>query len=370
MIRLEGVTVQVGSFTLDEVSLVVPAGGYGLIIGPTGSGKTTLLEAIAGHEPLRRGRIALRDEDVTTAAPETRRVGFVYQHYHLFPHLTVEENIGYGLRREPPDARTGRIRDLAGTLGLVPLLSRSVRGLSGGEQQRIALARALAPRPNILLLDEPFAAVDPATRRVLRRELRALHEREGITTLQVTHDFEDAMRLGDVVAVLAEGRIAQSGTPDAVFRYPNSAFVAEFIGTGTVLRGTVDRMVASSRAEAQSSRAQRSDLAAEPARFAARFRCGSLSLEVVAEREGEAYAVIRPADLLLSRTESHEPAPRNRFAAVITRVERGSAVAQVHLDTGGIALVAAVMSSTAEELGLAPGVTVAVAIKATAIHLI
>ena len=355
MIRLEGVTVQVGNFSLEEVSLVVPAGGYGLIIGPTGSGKTTLLEAIAGHEPLRRGRIALRDEDVTTAAPETRRVGFVYQHYHLFPHLTVGENIGYGLRREAPDARSGRIRDLAETLGLVPLLSRSVRGLSGGEQQRIALARALAPRPSILLLDEPFAAVDPATRRVLRRELRALHEREGITTLQVTHDFEDAMRLGDVVAVLAEGRIAQSGTPDAVFRYPNSAFVAEFIGTGTVLRGIVERM-------------QEGD---EPGtRFAARFRSGGLSLEVVAEREGEAYAVIRPADLLLSRTEGHEPAPRNRFPAVIVRVERGSAVAQVHLDAGGTALVAAVMSSTAEELGLAPGITVAVAIKATAIHLI
>ncbi|HJR35506.1 MAG TPA: ABC transporter ATP-binding protein [Gemmatimonadales bacterium] len=374
MIRLEGVTVQVGSFTLEEVSLVVPAGGYGLIIGPTGSGKTTLLEAIAGHEPLRRGRIALRDEDVTAAAPEARRVGFVYQHYHLFPHLTVGENIGYGLRREAPDARAGRIRELAETLGLVPLLPRSVRGLSGGEQQRIALARALASRPNILLLDEPFAAVDPATRRVLRRELRALHEREGITTLQVTHDFEDAMRLGDVVAVLAEGRIAQSGTPDAVFRYPNSAFVAEFIGTGTVLRGTVERMAQSSRAAEppsqaaeQSSRAERGDLAV---RFAGLFRSGNLSLEVVAEREGEAYAVIRPADLLLSLSEGHEPAPRNRFPATITRVERGSAVAQVQLDAGGTALVAAVMSSTAEELGLAPGVRVAVAIKATAIHLI
>ena len=372
MIRLEGVTVRVGGFTLDEVSLVVPAGGYGLIIGPTGSGKTTLLEAIAGHEPLRRGRITLREEDVTLAAPEARRVGFVYQHYHLFPHLSVEDNIGYGLRRDPPDSRTRRIRELAETLGLVPLLARSVRGLSGGEQQRIALARALAPRPNILLLDEPFAAVDPATRRVLRRELRALHEREGITTLQVTHDFEDAMRLGDVVAVLAEGRVAQSGTPDAVFRYPNSTFVAEFIGTGTVLRGTVERMEPSrasesSRAAEQSSRAERSDPAA---RFAGLFRSGSLALEVVAEREGEAYAVIRPADLLLSRTEGHEPAPRNRFPAVITRVERGSAVAQVHLDAGGIALVAAVMTTTAEDLALAPGMTVAVAIKATAIHLI
>jgi molybdopterin-binding protein len=355
VIRLEDVRVRVGGFVLEDVSLAVPAGGYGLIIGPTGSGKTTLLEAIAGHEPLERGRIVLREEDVTHAAPEIRRVGFVYQHYHLFPHLTVGENIGYGLRQAEAGARAERVAQLADSLGLTPLLPRSVRGLSGGEQQRVALARALAPRPTILLLDEPFAAVDPATRRVLRRELRALHEREGITTLQVTHDFEDAMRLGDVVAVLANGRIAQSGTPDSVFRYPNSAFVAEFIGTGTVLRGTVERS---------------QPVSPEGGRFAARFRSNGLELEVVAEREGAAYAVIRPADLLLSRTATPAPAPRNRFGATVTRVERGSAVAQVHLDAGGTALVAVVMTTTAEELGLAAGVQVVVAIKATAIHLI
>jgi len=351
VIRLEEVRVRLGGFVLEDVSLAVPAGGYGLIIGPTGSGKTTLLEAIAGHEPLERGRIILRDQNVTRASPESRRVGFVYQHYHLFPHLTVEENIGYGLRHATVAARAERVAELADSLGLIPLLPRSVRGLSGGEQQRIALARALAPRPTILLLDEPFAAVDPATRRVLRRELRTLHEREGITTLQVTHDFEDAMRLGDVVAVLADGRIAQAGTPESVFRYPNSAFVAEFIGTGTVLRGTVER-------------------SGPGARFAARFRSNGLDLEVVAEREGAAYAVIRPADLLVSRTITQAPAPRNRFDATVTRVERGSAVALVHLDAGGTALLAAVMTTTAEELELAPGERVAVAIKATAIHLI
>lgn len=351
MIRLEDVRVRVGGFVLEDVSLAVPAGGYGLIIGPTGSGKTTLLEAIAGHEPLERGQIILRDQNVTRASPESRRVGFVYQHYHLFPHLTVEENIGYGLRHATAPARTERVAELADSLGLIPLLPRSVRGLSGGEQQRIALARALAPRPTILLLDEPFAAVDPATRRVLRRELRTLHEREGITTLQVTHDFEDAMRLGDVVAVLADGRIAQSGTPESVFRYPNSPFVAEFIGTGTVLRGIVVR-------------------SGPGARFAARFQSNGLDLEVVAEREGAAYAVIRPADLLVSRTATPAPAPRNRFEATVTRVERGSAVALVHLDAGGTALLAAVMTTTAEELELAPGERVVVAIKATAIHLI
>jgi len=355
LISLRGVGVRVGGFALEDITLEVPAGGYGLVIGPTGSGKTTLLEAIAGHMPLSAGRIALRERDVTTAAPEQRQVGIVYQQYHLFPHLSVGENIGYGIRKEGAGSREQRVRELAALLRLTPLLERGTVGLSGGEQQRVALARALAPRPGILLLDEPFAAVDPATRRELRKELRALHEREGTTTLQVTHDFEDAMRLGDVVAVLADGRIAQAGAPEQVFRYPKSRFVAEFIGTGTILRGSVERTGS-----------------VDPAtgRFAAVFHADGLSLEVVAEREGGAYAVLRPADLILSKSEAEGPAPRNRFLATITRIERESAIAHVTLNLGKTELLATVMSSTAEELGLRTGATVGVAIKATAVHLI
>jgi molybdopterin-binding protein len=362
VIRLEGVGLRLGGFALSEIGFEIPAGGYGLVIGPTGSGKTTLLEAIAGHLPLTSGRIVLRDRDVTEAAPERRRIGFVYQHYHLFPHMTVGENIGYGLREQGTAGRGHRVRELAELLNLTPLLDRGIGGLSGGEQQRIALARALAPRPGILLLDEPFAAVDPATRRALRRELRAIHEREGTTTLQVTHDFEDAMQLGDVVAVLAGGRIAQLGAPEQVFRFPNSAFVAEFIGTGTVLRGVVQRLSHDGSAEGTE--------AVGGGRFAARFRSGALDLEVAAEREGAAYAVLRPADLMVSRTATAGPAPRNRFAARVTRVEHGAAVAHVHLDVEGTALVAAVMTTTAEELDLVAGLTVMVGVKATAIHLI
>lgn len=355
MIRLEDVAVKVGSFALEQVSLEVPPGGYGLVIGPTGSGKTTLLEAIAGHLPLSAGRILLRGQDVSRAAPEARRVGFVYQQYHLFPHFSVRENIGYGIRGQGSESREQRVLELAELLGLASLLDRGVHGLSGGEQQRIALARALAPRPSILLLDEPFAAVDPATRRALRRELGVLHEREGVTTLQVTHDFEDAMRLGDVVAVLARGRIAQSGAPENVFRFPNSPFVAEFIGTGTVLRGAVERI---------------SPAVSGDKNFAARFRSGALVLEVVAEREGEAYAVLRPADLLVSKDRSAGPAPRNRLAATVTRVERGSAIAHVYVDVAGVGLAATVTAATAEELALVPGDPVVISVKATAIHLI
>ncbi len=354
MIRLVDLQVRVGSFYLRDISLEVPSGGYALIIGPTGSGKTTLLEAIAGHARLLGGSVFMHDEDVTNLPPERRGIGFVYQQYHLFPHLTVRNNISYGLtgRGGRNGAAIGRAEELADLLGITPLLDRPVRGLSGGEQQRVALARALAPKPSILLLDEPFAAVDPATRQVLRRELRQLHEREGITTLQVTHDFDEALRLGDLVAVLSEGRIAQSGTPEQVFRYPNSAFVARFVGSGNVIAGAV----------------QRNDSSDDGVRFRGRFQGENLSLDVVAEREGPAHAVIRPEDIVLSLT-AHPDSARNHKEAVVTRLERLGPITLVHLDVGR-PLIASVTTASAEEMALHPGLRVIIALKATAILLV
>jgi molybdopterin-binding protein len=350
VIELDQLSVRAGAFELRDISFNVPSGGYALIIGPTGSGKTTLLEAIAGHASVQGGRVILHGQDMDGVPPERRGLGFVYQQYHLFPHLSVRANIGYGLASHGGRNGGRRADELAETLGIAHLLDRSVRGLSGGEQQRVALARALAPRPRILLLDEPFASVDPTTRHLLRRELRALHEREGITTLQVTHDFDEALRLGDLVAVLADGRIAQSGTPEQVFRYPNSAFVARFVGTGNVLAGVVER--AGTGAEA----------------FAARFVSKPLVLEVVADREGPMHAVIRPEDIVLSRIELPGSA-RNRLAASIVRLERLGPVTLVHLDAGR-PLLASVTTASAEEMGLARGGAVTVTIKATAIHLV
>jgi molybdopterin-binding protein len=353
MIRLEDLHVRVGSFDLSGISLEVPQGGYALIIGPTGSGKTTLLEAIAGHARLQKGRVYMHGDDVTTLPPERRGLGFVYQQYHLFPHLTVRDNIGYGIARG--HGWNGRVHDriheLSDLLAITPLLDRSVRGLSGGEQQRVALARALAPKPSILLLDEPFAAVDPSTRQILRRELRDLHQREGITTLQVTHDFDEALRLGDLVAVLSEGRIAQSGTPEQVFRYPNSAFVARFVGSGNVIGGTVERA---------------SREGARP--FPGRFRSDSLALDVVAEREGPAHAIIRPEDIVLSLTP-HSDSARNHMEARVVRLERAGPVTLVHLDVGR-PLMAAVTTVSAEEMQLRIGAIVMIAVKATAILLV
>jgi molybdate/tungstate transport system ATP-binding protein len=356
VIRLESLHVRVGSFDLQDISLEVPTGGYALIIGPTGSGKTTLLEAVAGHARLQSGRVFMHEEEVTDLPPERRGLGFVYQQYHLFPHLNVRDNIGYGIVRHHRVSNgrdlQRRIEELADMLAITPLLERPVRGLSGGEQQRVALARALAPKPSILLLDEPFASVDPATRQVLRRELRELHEREGITTLQVTHDFDEAMRLGDLVAVLSEGRIAQRGTPEQVFRYPNSAFVARFVGSGNVIAGEVERI----------------EPEAAPGPFRGHFRGGNLALDVVAEREGPIHAVIRPEDIVLSLTP-HPDSARNHMDGRVVRLERVGPVTFVHLDVGRT-LIASVTTASVQEMNLQAGTQVIVAFKATAILLV
>ncbi|MGH7732454.1 MAG: ABC transporter ATP-binding protein, partial [Gemmatimonadales bacterium] len=269
------------------------------------------------------------------------------------PHLSVRENIGYGLRAtrgDPRPGRSARIGELASALGLVALLDREPGALSGGERQRVALARALAPSPRILLLDEPFAALDPATRRQMRRELHALHERERFTILQVSHDFDEALRLGTLVAVLAEGRIVQQGAPDEVFRRPASALVAGLVGIGNVLTGTVRRTGSE-----------------EGGRFPAVFDTGRIELAVVADREGACHALIRPEDILVGLEPV--PAARNHLVTVVERVQRAGPVTYIHM-AGDHALVAAVTSAYAEALALTPGRQVALTLKATAIVLL
>jgi molybdate transport system ATP-binding protein len=350
MIGLDQVVVRAGEFTLGPVSLEVPAGGYALLIGPTGSGKTTLLEAVAGHHQLVAGAVRLHGEVVTGDPPERRGVGFVYQDHLLFPHLTVAENIGYGIG--PQAAGLGRrVSELAEALGITHLLERGVGRLSGGERQRVALARALAPRPSVLLLDEPFASLDPATRASLRRTLIALQKSEKVTILQVSHDFDDALRLGDVVAVLAEGKLLQQGTPEEVFRRPNSAFVAQFTGAGNVIAGSVTPV----------------DGVGASGKFLARFAAGPLMLEVVADRTGTCHAVIRPEDVLVSREPL--PAARNHLLATVERVERVGPVAYIYCDAGR-PLVATITAQGAEAMALAPGMSVALTIKATAVLLV
>jgi len=232
MIRIEGLRVRAGGFRLAIDELTIAPGEYLMVLGPTASGKTMLLEAVAGLRRLEAGRVWFGSTEVTEEPPERRRVGLVYQDYALFPHLTVEENIGFGLGRRGQ----GRVTDLASLLGIGELLGRYPEGLSGGEQQRVALARALAVEPELLLLDEPLSALDGPTRLELQRELKRLHRELGATVVQVTHDLDEAMSLGDRIAVLIAGQLRQVGSPDEVIRLPADAQVAALVGIGNVFR--------------------------------------------------------------------------------------------------------------------------------------
>ncbi len=240
MIRAESLSKRLGDFALREISFEVAEGDYVVLLGPTASGKTVLLETLVGINRPDSGRVLLDDDDVTDWPPERRGIGFVYQRSMLFPHLSVASNIAYGLRYHgvPRHARPGRIGDLAELLDIATLLERGVEALSGGERQKVALARALAIQPRVLLLDEPLAPLDPVSKETLRGQLADLHRQTGTTIVHVTHDQETARVLGRRIGILHEGRLLQFGTTDAVFGRPGSAFVARFVGLENVFEGT------------------------------------------------------------------------------------------------------------------------------------
>ena len=235
--------VTVGPITLDIASGEILA-----LLGPSGSGKTTMLRLLAGFETADGGRIAVAGEDVTTVPPARRRFGMVFQHYALFPHLDVGENVGFGLRGRGKGDEGRAKQQISEALALVDLAGferRKVHELSGGQQQRVALARALAPEPRVLLLDEPLSNLDPALRERTRRELRDVIKRVGITTIFVTHEQEEAFDLGDRIAVLNNGRLEQTGAPDDLYEHPANLFVATFVGRANVFRGAAARALGS-----------------------------------------------------------------------------------------------------------------------------
>jgi ABC-type sugar transport system ATPase subunit len=218
---------------LREISLSVAPGELVAVLGASGSGKSTLLRTIAGLEDPDGGRVLIAGADQTGVAPVERGVAMVFQSFALFPHLTVERNIAFGMRarREPKPAIAARVRETAAALGLQRLLERRPGELSGGERQRVALARALAARPRVLLLDEPLSNLDAQLRVSTRAEIRRVQEETGVTALYVTHDQSEALALGHRVAVLRDGRVEQLGTPDDIWERPASAWVARFVGT-------------------------------------------------------------------------------------------------------------------------------------------
>lgn len=356
MIHLDQVSARAGSFMLSNVSFEVPAGGYGVVIGPAGSGKTTLLETIAGVVASVAGTIHIESRDATRLPVNQRGTGLVYQHAYLFPHLSVQQNVAYG-ERDP-----GAADEMLRLFDIMSLGDRSVESLSGGERQLVALARALAQRPQVLLLDEPFSALDPKRRALTRRLVRELQRQRGITILQVTHDFAEAGLLGDVAILLDQGKVLQHGSAADVFRRPASPYIAEFLGAENVLAG-----------EARAAPADISEIApdgplAAPLR-PMEFVSGSLTILGMGDvDEGPCHAVIRAGEVVVSRAQQRTSA-RNQFQGTVSEVAILGAYARITVDVGEIPLVALLTIPSVVELEIEPGVEVQLGFKAFAVHL-
>jgi sulfate/thiosulfate transport system ATP-binding protein len=243
-IEIRHVSKQFGQFAaLDDVSLEVPSGSLTALLGPSGSGKSTLLRIIAGLEWPDTGEVLISGQDATAVAPQKRGVGFVFQHYAAFKHMTVRDNVAFGLRirKRPKTEVRERVDQLLGLVQLREFGHRYPAQLSGGQRQRMALARALAPEPRVLLLDEPFGALDARVRAELRDWLRRLHDEVHVTTVFVTHDQEEAMEVADQIAVLDPGRLEQVGTPRELYDQPATEFVMRFVGDASSLDGELVR---------------------------------------------------------------------------------------------------------------------------------
>ncbi|HUB57432.1 MAG TPA: TOBE-like domain-containing protein [Mycobacterium sp.] len=243
-IVVKGANKRYGDFAaLDNVDFVVPAGSLTALLGPSGSGKSTLLRAIAGLDQPDSGTITINGRDVTRVPPQRRDIGFVFQHYAAFKHMTVRDNVAFGLkiRRRPKAEIAEKVDNLLKIVGLSGFQTRYPNQLSGGQRQRMALARALAVDPQVLLLDEPFGALDAKVREDLRAWLRRLHDEVHVTTVLVTHDQAEALDVADRIAVLRDGRIEQVGSPTDVYDTPANAFVMSFLGAVSSLNGTLVR---------------------------------------------------------------------------------------------------------------------------------
>jgi molybdopterin-binding protein len=346
MLRIEGVCKDLGAFRLKDVSLELDDAEYMVILGPTGAGKTILLETLAGIHRPDKGTVYLDDKDITKAPSRTRGIGMVYQDYTLFPHLTVEKNIRFGVpyTKIPPEVSEARIAELVELLGIGHLLERYPGTLSGGEKQRVAIARALITEPKVLLLDEPLSALDADTRGRLREELRRLHLHTRITMIHVTHNLDEAFLLGKKLAVMNEGEIVQVGEPEEVFRKPMSPFVANFLGVNNIFQGELTAGAGLSS-----------------------FCIDGLTILTTSRLSGSAHACIRPEDILVSM-EPFESSARNVFQGTIENVSNTGVVINLLVRAGAVPFWVAITRRSFYDLGLELGGEVFVTFKAMDVH--
>lgn len=359
-LAVENLSLSLGAFRLRHVGFDLAAGEILVILGPNGAGKSVTLETIAGFHRPETGRILIRGRNVTGLPPEQRNVGLLFQNFALFPHLTVAENVGFGLRarglwrRDERGRAPGRaVAELLEHFGIAHLGGRHPQELSPGERQRAALARALATRPDLFLFDEPFSALDARTRDRLRDELQAFLRGAGTPAIFVTHDLADALTFADKILVMRHGEVVQSGAAAEIFRSPAEPFVAEVLGIENILPG---HLAGSSGGLLAVTVAGDRVLHAAPTGMA-----GHGARDV--------YICIRAEDVRLSPPRTSSPGPVNRFAARLVAARTLGALCKLELDCG-FRLEACTLARDVRELALAPGSETDIEIAPDAIHLV
>ena len=351
MIEIRELSVDLGEFKLRDIDLSIGDGEYLVVMGPSGAGKTVLLQTILGIVRPIRGRIMVDNVDVTDLPPERRGLSYVPQNYALFPHMTVLENIAFGLRlrgyNEGEIIR--KVKTFAEILGIENLLHRNPTTLSGGEQQRVALARALVVDPRAILLDEPLSALDKSKRIELQSFLRRLHSELGFTAIHVTHDYLEASLLADRIAVMFDGRIFRVASFQELIEDPGDEKIVEFMGMDNVLRGRAEKMKEG----------------------LSKVRVSDLELVTAYEAEGDIVLVIRPEDIYIHPLGQLTPmSARNVFRGVVESVEFRSPVHVVTFRVGEVRLRSVITRQALEELGIEPKKEFLLSVKATAVKVI
>jgi len=343
MIRIENLTIRLLQFHLRNIDLEVAENEFFMLMGPTGAGKTVLLEAIAGLIRADQGKIFVRGREVTALPSEKREVGIVYQDQALFPHLSVLENIRYGLHFHPISREEGkqRLSRLTELLGISHLLSRLPVNLSGGEKQRVALARALVVQPHVLLLDEPLSAIDPVFREEIRNALKLVHQNSNTTFLMVTHDFGEALALADRGAVIHQGAIEQVGAIHDIFQRPASVAVAEFVGMKNLFEASFQNAAASVPGH-------RVLLLRQPAPH-------------------HRHVAIRPEDIMISK-DSVSMNRGNILSGVVSAVADQGFTYEVHVRTGALTFKAMVTKKSLVDLGIREGLDVFISFDPASVH--